>query len=226
MCVPQIPLRNPALLAKQALTIDHISNGRLELGLPVDPACEMMGLPNWDNKERAARFREYVTIIDRLLTNPVTTFKGQYYEVNQAAMDPPPVQAPRPPIVVAAMGPTMIRRAVEFADNWNSTSPAMTFDGQVQETRDRVRQVDEHCARIGRDPSSLRRSYLMLDPLIARNGGFIDYYGSADTFADRMRALIALGISEIGVIYPQRTEQVATFEKIAAEVIPALKAGQ
>jgi alkanesulfonate monooxygenase SsuD/methylene tetrahydromethanopterin reductase-like flavin-dependent oxidoreductase (luciferase family) len=102
----------------------------------------------------------------------------------------------------------------------------MTFDGQVQETRDRVRQVDEHCARIGRDPSSLRRSYLMLDPLIARNGGFIDYYGSADTFADRMRALIALGISEIGVIYPQRTEQVATFEKIAAEVIPALKAGQ
>ena len=62
--VTQIPFRNPALLARQALTVDHISNGRLELGLGtgilIDPSYEMMGIPNWCSGERVARFKEYV----------------------------------------------------------------------------------------------------------------------------------------------------------------------
>ncbi len=66
--VTQIPLRNPALLARQALSVDHISGGRLEVGLGVgltiDPAYEMMGIPNWEGKERVARFKEYVEIVD------------------------------------------------------------------------------------------------------------------------------------------------------------------
>src|SRR5215471_13672757 len=69
--VTQIPFRNPALLARQALTVDHISNGRLELGLgiglTIDPAYEMMGLSNWSAGERVDRFKEYVEIVDRLL---------------------------------------------------------------------------------------------------------------------------------------------------------------
>ena len=78
-CVAQIPLRNPAMLARQTLTLDHISNGRIELGLGVgltiDPSYDMIGIPNWTEKERVARFKEYVEIVDQLLSNEVTTYK-------------------------------------------------------------------------------------------------------------------------------------------------------
>jgi alkanesulfonate monooxygenase SsuD/methylene tetrahydromethanopterin reductase-like flavin-dependent oxidoreductase (luciferase family) len=82
----------------------------------------MMGLPNWGYPERVARFKEYVEIVDRLLTNEITTYTGNFYRIEAARMDPPPVQRPRPPIVIAANGPVMLRRAVELADNWNTIS--------------------------------------------------------------------------------------------------------
>ncbi len=226
--VAQIPFRNPALLAHQALTADHVSNGRLELGLglglPADPSYAMMGLPNWSNRERAARFKEYIELVDRLLTNDVTTYDGQFYQADRAATNPRPLQQPRPPIIIAAMGPTMLKRAAEYADTWNSISFAHTFDEQLVETRDRIRLVDEHCARIGRDPASLRRSYLMLDMQARRTGGSVNYYRSAEAFSDMAQRLIDLGISELGLYYPRRDEEMPIFEKIAAEVIPSLKA--
>ena len=66
-CVTQIPLRNPAILANQAVTADQISGGRIELGLgtglTIDPSYEMTGLPNWSNGERVDRFGEYVELL-------------------------------------------------------------------------------------------------------------------------------------------------------------------
>jgi len=223
--VTQIPFRNPALLAHQACTADHLSDGRLELGLGVgltmDPSYAMMGLANWSNKERVARFREYVQVVDRLLSDKATTFEGKFYELRGAPMFRP-VQLPRPPIVIAALGPVMLKRAAELADNWNCLSFAATFDQQLAETRERIRLVDAHCAVIGRDPASLRRSYLM--PVGALLGaGMFDCYASAGIFADMAQRLIDLGISEIGLWYPAREEQMPVFEKIAAEVLPALK---
>jgi alkanesulfonate monooxygenase SsuD/methylene tetrahydromethanopterin reductase-like flavin-dependent oxidoreductase (luciferase family) len=228
MWVTQIPLRNPALLAHQALTVDHMSNGRLELGLGLglttDPSCEMMGLPNWSYRERAARFKEYVEIVDRLLSNEVTTYQGKFYQINQAVMDPRPVQLPRPPIVIAANGPTMLKRAAEYADIWNSVSAASSFDAELDAIRDRSRRIDEHCATIGREPASIRRSYLMVDPTARQRGGWVDFYESKEIFSGRVRRLIDLGISEVGINYPRRPEQLRTFEQIATEAIPALKA--
>lgn len=68
--VTQIPLRNPAMLARQVLTLDHISNGRIELGLGtglrIDPSYAMVGLPNWEPKERVERFEEYIDVVARL----------------------------------------------------------------------------------------------------------------------------------------------------------------
>jgi len=226
--VTQIPFRNPALLARQALAVDHISNGRLELGLGTgilpDPACEIMGLPNWSSKERVARFKEYVEIVDQLLSNEVTTYKGRYYEIKEAVMNPRPIQKPRPPITIAALGPVMLKYAARYADTWNTYSTSNTFEEQLEETRNRTQLVDKYCSDIGRDPSSLRHSYLMY-PVGARTrrGGMIDYYDSEKVFVDMVQKLVDVGITELLIYYPFNAEQLPMFEKIAREVIPELK---
>jgi alkanesulfonate monooxygenase SsuD/methylene tetrahydromethanopterin reductase-like flavin-dependent oxidoreductase (luciferase family) len=226
--VAQIPLRNPVLFALQALTADHISGGRLDVGLgtglEVDPACRMMGIANWSAKERVARFGEYVEIVDRLLSQEETSFQGRFYQVDSAALGPRPVQLPRPPLLIAAMGPVMLGHAVRHADIWNSLSFARTFEAQIEETRQRVAAVDARCARIGRDPASLRRSYLMFDPTARSSGGMIKYYESEETFARMVGQVIALGIQEVALYYPMREEQAPMFERIARKVLPALKA--
>ncbi len=105
--VTQIPLRNPAMLARQVSTLDHISNGRVELGLgtglTIDPSSAMIGVPNWEPRERVERFAEYVELIGRLFSEEVTTYEGRYYQVDGAVRQPA-VQTPRPPILVAALG--------------------------------------------------------------------------------------------------------------------------
>ena len=121
------------------------------------------------------------------------------------------------------MGPMMLRHAAQYADTWNSISFANTFDAQVKETGERMRLIDEHCTRIGRDPATLRRSYLMLDVQACRNGGPVNYYASKQAFAGMVQQLVALGVSEIGLYYPVRDDDLAMFETIATEIIPELK---
>lgn len=225
--VAQIPLRNPALFALQALTADHISGGRLDVGLgtglEIDPSYRMMGIENWSAKERVARFGEYVEIVDRLLSQEETSFQGRFYRVDAAALRPRPIQSPRPPIMIAALGPVMLGHAARYADIWNSISFAKTFEAQIDETRGRMTAIDARCAAIGRDPASLRRSYLMFDPTARSSGGKIKYYESEETFTHMVEQVIALGISEVAFYYPMLDEQVPTFERIARNVLPALK---
>ncbi|HEY4332754.1 MAG TPA: LLM class flavin-dependent oxidoreductase, partial [Ilumatobacteraceae bacterium] len=187
-CVSQIPLRNPAMLARQALTLDHISHGRIEVGLgtgiTVDPSYDMIGIPNWEPRERVARFGEYVTIVGQLLANEVSSFSGKHYAVSGAVMNPRPVQSPRPPIMVAAMGPAMIRHAASSADIWNSMSFDADFDSQLSETAIRIAAADAACHSIGREPRTLQRSYTMFDATARPRGGTIGYYESADLFVE------------------------------------------
>ena len=225
--VTQFPLRYPAMLARQALTVDHISGGRLDLGLGtgllIDPSYDMAGLPNYPAKERVVRFREYVELVDKLLSNEKTTYEGEYYWVKETMMNPRPVQSPRPPIVIAALGPKMLKITAEFADNWNSLSFAEEFDAQIAETKERIARIDEACAGLGRDPASLRRSFLMFDPGSRASGGGIAYYESVDAFTERAERLIELGITEIGLYFPTVDAQRPVLEKIASDVIPKLK---
>ena len=226
--VAQIPLRNPVHFALQALTADHISGGRLDVGLgtglEVDPSYRMMGIENWSAKERVARFGEYVEIVDRVLSQEETTFNGRFYQVDGAALGPRPVQSPRPPIMIAAMGPLMLGHTARHADIWNSISFAKTFEAQLEETRGRVAALDARCAAIGRDPATLRRSYLMFDATARQSGGGVNYYKSEESFTRMVEQVIALGITEIALYYPIADEQKPVFERIARNVLPTMKA--
>ncbi len=236
--VAQIPLRNPVQLALQALTVDHVSGGRLDLGLgtglAIDPSYRMMGIENWTPKQRVARFGEYLDLVARLLDGaPLSgqgvsyqgvSYQGQYYRADAAALAPRSVQSPRIPLLVAAMGPRMLAHAARHADIWNSLSFAKTFDAQLAETRDRVAAIDAACAGCGRDPATLRRSFLMFDPSSRSSGGAMAYYESEAAFGAMAEQLIGLGMSELALYYPALDRQVPVFERIAERVLPVLRA--
>ena len=224
--VSQIPLRNPAMLARQVSTLDHISNGRVELGLgtglTIDPSGPMIGVPIWEPRERVERFAEYVELISRLFSDEVTTYEGRYYQAD-GALRQPTVQAPRPPILVAALGRRMMRHAARHADIWNSMSFLPSFEEQLAETRVRCEVIDVECEAIGRDPSTLRRSYTMFDAQARSRGGAIGYYESRERFIDHVSRMAELGISDIGLYYPLDADQLGSFETIATEVLPGLR---
>jgi alkanesulfonate monooxygenase SsuD/methylene tetrahydromethanopterin reductase-like flavin-dependent oxidoreductase (luciferase family) len=225
--VTQIPLRNPAMLARQVLTLDHISGGRIELGLgtglTIDPAYAMTGLPNWPPAERVERFSEYIALVGRLLAQEVTTYEGRFYQADGAIMNPRPVQSPRPPLMVAALGPRMLRHAARYADSWNSLSFLPSFEEQLAETRARIVAIDAACVAIGREPSTLQRSYTMFDPQARPRGGAISYYESGDRFIDQVSRVVELGVSDVGLYYPLDPAQIASFEQIATNVLPTLR---
>jgi alkanesulfonate monooxygenase SsuD/methylene tetrahydromethanopterin reductase-like flavin-dependent oxidoreductase (luciferase family) len=225
--VTQIPLRNPAMLARQVLTLDHLSHGRVALGLgtglTIDPSYAMAGLPNWDARERVSRFAEYIELVSLLLGQEETTWAGEWYRVDGAIMNPRPLQQPRPPLMVAALGPRMMELTARFADIWNSLSFKSDFAEQIAETAERCRLMDTLLERLDRDPATLERSYLMFDPTSRHHGGEIAYYRSPDQFRAMAEQVLALGITDIGLYYPIIPEQLPTFEEIATEVLPSLR---
>ncbi|MHA1970785.1 MAG: LLM class flavin-dependent oxidoreductase, partial [Candidatus Thorarchaeota archaeon] len=167
--VTSIPFRHPAVLARQAMTVDHISNGRLEIGIgagapgKIDPSYTMTGIDDWPFKERTERLKEQVEIVDTLLSNMKSSYEGMYYQLKDAIMAPGPVQKPRPPLVVAAHVKASLRIAAEYADTWVSFGADFGAPHEliVENTQKRISYLDKYCEKIGRDPGSLRRSLLV-----------------------------------------------------------------
>lgn len=224
-CVAQIPMRDPATFARQVLTIDHVSNGRIEaalgLGLTVDKGYDMMGLPNWGNRERVDRFGEYIHVVSELLTNGTCRLAGEFYEIAGAQVHPS-IQDPRPPITIAAMGPRMMGFAAEHADAWNTMSFGESPDILLEEAASLKARMADTCERVGRDPSTLLNSFLVFDADARASGGSLFYYESADRFEDLVGQIFAMGYDEVGVYYPIDAQR-DTFEEVAATVMPRLR---
>jgi alkanesulfonate monooxygenase SsuD/methylene tetrahydromethanopterin reductase-like flavin-dependent oxidoreductase (luciferase family) len=142
--------RNPGLTAKLATTLDHVSGGRAVLGIGgawFEREHDAFGFGEAFGAsvgERLDRLDESVTVLRRLLDGERFTHAGRFYTLRDALCEPRPVQS-HLPILVGGSGPRKTLRTVaERADAWNTS-------GTIEEVRDRLGILDEHCAAVGRD---------------------------------------------------------------------------
>jgi F420-dependent oxidoreductase-like protein len=147
--------RHPAVLAKQATTVDHISEGRLIFGLGAgwheyEHAAFGFGLP--PVKERLDRLDESAGLIKTLWTASRPSLSGNYYSLDRPPYNPPNVQQPHPPILIGGGGEKRTLRIVaKYAD-------AANVSGSPEEVAHKWQVLDEHCRAIGRDPASIKRT--------------------------------------------------------------------
>jgi F420-dependent oxidoreductase-like protein len=148
--------RHPALLAKAAVTVDHLSGGRLEFGLGAGWAENehtMLGLPFGTKGDRADWLEEACQVIRSLWTEQRTSFHGDRYQLTGAIAEPKPVQQPHPPIWIGGWGrQRTLRITARYADVWNAAG------GSPEEVAEVSAVLDRRCVEIGRDPAQIRRS--------------------------------------------------------------------
>ena len=146
--------RHPALLAKIATTVDHISGGRLEFGIGAawnEPEFAMIGMPFPSAGDRIRMLNEACYVFKALWTEPRATYAGRFYTITDAIAEPKPVQKPYPPIWIGGSGPKRTLRVVaRHADVWHAQ--------RSRDPKQSMGLLDQHCAKIGRDPSTIRRS--------------------------------------------------------------------
>jgi probable F420-dependent oxidoreductase len=147
--------RLPALLAKMAVTVDHLSGGRLEFGIGAAHAPnehQMFGIEGLEH--RLGRLSESLQVLKALWTEDRSSFDGRYYRLQDAIANPKPVQKPYPPIWIGGAGPTTLKLAARHADVWNATDSA----GDAAAAGRLGRTLRELTAAEGRDPDSVRWS--------------------------------------------------------------------
>jgi F420-dependent oxidoreductase-like protein len=159
--------RLPGLLANAAATVDHVSGGRLELGLGagwMEREHRAFGFPFPETSVRLQLFAEQLEIVHRLWTEERVDFRGRHYVLEDAPALPKPVQRPRPPILVGGSGTRgTADPAARFADEYNTPFASPEDFAEVR------RRVVAACERAGRDPGTLRLS-LMTGCLIGETG--------------------------------------------------------
>ena len=218
MLVSNLIYRHPVLVAKQAIAVDQFSNGRLDVGVgagvyPTDHA--MAGVPLWAAGDRVERLSEFARALDVGLRGS-ESFEGDFYPFSEAAWSPGPVQRPRPPIAIGAVGPRVLRLTAAQADVWSAFGGISMDDEEAffSALVDQTRTLERCCEEIGRDPRSLRRSLLAFRPLAPwRSVGDLERIASAAH---------SLGFDELIVYKPADTDERRVFEKTAA-TLPTLK---
>lgn len=214
LMVTGITYRNPALLAKIATTVDHLSGGRLEFGIGAAWAAnehEMYGIDGLDH--RVGLFSEGMQIVRSLWTEERTDFEGRYFTMKNAVANPKPVQKPYPPIWVGSSGPRMLKLTARHADVWNAGGGA----GSSVETAIAASQkLDEACAAIDRDPAEIRRSVQLPagdDPA--------EIVGRVHSYYEAGFSEIVLMLS--GGSMSTSSDPVQTAELLAEQVLPQLR---
>ena len=235
-------LRHPALLAKMAITLDHASGGRLDLGLgsgSYAPEFEHFGMSFPSARMRAEQLGEALEMIRLLFTEHAPSFRGEHYMLEAAPSLPRPVQRPHPPIHVGGAGERrMLPLVARHADVWNCPTYAL---GELPQ---KLAVLRHECRQIGRDPATLRISEEAVMALVATRAeveqsravaerrfpgpgwGFAagGYCGTPDEIVTRIRDRIRLGVDDFVFFLHDRGEP-RTLRLLAEEVLPALRDG-
>jgi alkanesulfonate monooxygenase SsuD/methylene tetrahydromethanopterin reductase-like flavin-dependent oxidoreductase (luciferase family) len=216
--------RHPVPFGKELMTLDELSQGRFVLGVGAGGTgfdAPVLGDAELTAGRRVARFAEFVELLDLLLTQPKTTYDGQWFRAVEARMVPGGVQQPRLPFVVAANGPRAMRVVARHGQGWATTGVA-AFEGDEDRwwaaLPDVVSRLDDTLVAAGREPGDVER-YLNVDI----SGSFA--LESVEQLRDVIGRAERLGFAEIVVHWPRPAGVYAgderVLEQVATDVLPA-----
>lgn len=199
--------RNPAILAKQAVTVDHLSNGRLILGMGAgwqEREHAAYGLDFPSARERVDRFGEAMEIIRLLETQERSTFEGRYYRLDNAPFEPKPVHG-HIPVLIGTAGTRMLRHVARYADLWDGGEDPASYAANA-------RRLHAYCADIGRDPSEIRMVLSAYSKPLA----------SVDAFREHVTSYARVGVRSFLFNTPFSALP-PLFTELAERVIPDLR---
>lgn len=216
--------RHPVPFAKELMTLDDVSGGRLTAGIGAGGTgwdAEMLGTDPWSRGERSERFAEFVALTDDLLRNPSSlSSTGRYYSAHEARMLPGCVQQPRVPFAIAAYGSRAMRVAARHGDAWVTVGDPTRADAGsgplpgsegAAVVAEQMGRLDDACAEVDRDPTTLDR--IVLTGVLLDGG-----VASRATFEDTCAAYEAVGVTDLVVHWP-RTEGVYAGDEAAFEAL-------
>ncbi|MEU9208702.1 LLM class flavin-dependent oxidoreductase [Streptomyces sp. NPDC048415] len=221
--------RHPVTLAKELISLDDISDGRVTLGIGAGGNgfdATALGQEAWTTKERADRFAEFVPLLDQLLTEDAISHRGTYYSANEARNTPGCIQRPRLPFAVAATGPRGLKLAARYGQAWVTTGDPKLYETgtpeqSVEALRGQVEKLGKACAESGRDMAELEK--VLLTGFTPDRGGPLE---SVDAFVDFAGRHRELGFTEIVIHWPINDSDFAAdqtvFENIATEALAQL----
>lgn len=223
--------RHPAVLANAIATMDQLANGRVVLGLGggwLQHEYDAYGMHYGSPGERLRMLGEYMQCVRGLLRDDRTTFKGEFFTLNEAQCEPKPAQA-RLPIWIGGGGEKVtLRIAAQYADGWNV--PFIAPEAWAH----KAGVLDEHCAQVGRDPGEVVKSVnvgmAFTDEELKRQFGPMSDYvkpgvlsGSVQEMVDKVGAYVAAGAQWV-ILAMRAPFDRDGLERFASEVIPAVQA--
>lgn len=231
--VSGLPYRHPAMLAKIVTTIDHISGGRVELGIGAGWPGEnrRFGIDFWKRRERVERLDEALQVIKLLWTQPHPTFEGTYYRLYEPPYSPPNVQQPHPPILIGGGSDAMLRVMAKHAD---IVSPMISITQAKP-------KIEAYARELGRDPGAIQWEgggllFLHDDPLVVER--VLRYameqysqtedqvraglFGSVDDVRQAVRRQVDEGADDINLFQLPRVHTKSLL-RFSEEVIPQFR---